>query len=172
MRCRETPPSIVKTRAVGAYDGSLRAIVHALKYDGRRSLGRELSVLMSEHCSDVLVNADLVVPVPLHPVRWLTRGFNQAQDLCTALRLPVAHALVRTRNTGTQADLPAPARQANVRNAFRLARRASVDGACVVLVDDVSTTGATLESCAKVLLRGGAREVRALTAARAVSRSR
>lgn len=171
-RCREARPAVVKTRAVGAYDGSLRAIVHALKYDGRRSLGRELSLLMYERCGDLLAGADVVVPVPLHPLRRFTRGFNQAQDLCTALRVPVAQALVRTRNTSTQADLPAATRQANVRNAFQLARRAHVDGACIVLVDDVSTTGATLESCARVLLESGAREVRALIAARAVSQSR
>jgi ComF family protein len=162
----------VRTSAVGAYDGSLRAIVHALKYKGRRSLGRELSVLMFQQGGDVLAGADMVVPIPLHPLRRLTRGFNQAQDLCAALGVPVAQALVRIRNTSTQADLPAAARQANVRNAFQLARRANVDGACVVLVDDVSTTGATLDSCARVLLRAGAREVRALIAARAVSQSR
>jgi ComF family protein len=163
---------VSKTRALGTYDGSLRAIVHALKYEARRSLGRELSARMYQECGDVLAGADVVVPVPLHPIRRLTRGFNQAHDLCAALRVPVAHALVRTRNTSTQADLPASARQANVHRAFRVARRAQVDGACVVLVDDVSTTGATLESCARVLLAGGAREVRALIAARAVSQSR
>lgn len=171
-RCREIPPSIVKTRALGIYDGSLRTIIHALKYGGRRSVGRQLSLMMQQRCHALLVGADMVVPVPLHPFRRLTRGFNQADDLCAALRLPVSLALTRTRDTGVQADLPASARQANVRGAFRLARGADVRGACLVLVDDVSTTGATLEACAQALLAGGAREVRALTAARAVSQSR
>jgi len=80
------------------------------------------------------------------------------------------HALRRVRATPSQTDLPAARRHANVRNAFALRRGADVTGCVVVLVDDVSTTGATLGACARVLLEGGAREVRALTAARVVSR--
>jgi ComF family protein len=100
------------------------------------------------------------------------RGFNQARDMARHLGVPLVQALERTRATATQADLPASKRHANVRGAFRLARRVSVEGAIVVLVDDVSTTGATLEACATALLDAGAKEVRAITAARAVSRSR
>jgi ComF family protein len=172
-RCRRLRTAITRTRAVGAYDGALRAIIHALKYDGRRSLARRLGVMMRTQGTDVLRGADVVVPVPLHRVRRLSRGFNQASDLARQLGVPVVHALSRTRNTGSQADLPAARRHANVRGAFRLARpaRGSVKGACIVLVDDVSTTGATLEACARTLRDGGAREVRALIAARAVSRS-
>ena len=120
----------------------------------------------------VLEGADFVVPVPLHPLRRFVRGFNQASELAQGLGLPVRHALRRTRNTGSQADLPAGRRHANVRGAFRVAWRAPIRGACIVLVDDVSTTGATLEACARTLMDCGAREVRALTAARAVSRGR
>jgi ComF family protein len=149
----------------------LRAIVHALKYGRRRSLGVELSALMQQRCGEVLAGADVIVPVPLHVFRWLARGFNQADDLSAALGLPISRALTRSRHTSTQADLPAAARPANVRGAFRLINRHAVHGACVVLVDDVSTTGATLEACAQALKQGGAREVRALIAARAVSLS-
>lgn len=120
----------------------------------------------------LLEGADVLVPVPLHYMRLLSRGFNQARDLARGVGLPVAPALRRIRQTSSQADLPAGRRQANVRGAFRLTRRASVNGQCVVLVDDVSTTGATLDACARVLLHGGAREVRALIAARAVTRQR
>jgi ComF family protein len=127
---------------------------------------------MYERCGELLAGADFVVPVPLYFFRRLTRGFNQAEDLCSALPLPISHALTRARHTRAQADLPAAARQANVKGAFRLDDRASVRGACIVLVDDVSTTGATLEACAQALLAGGAREVRALIAARALSQSR
>jgi ComF family protein len=120
--------------------------------------------------SDVLHEADVVVPVPLHRSRHRARGFNQAYEIARHLGVPLLQALVRSRATVPQTDLPAPERYANVRAAFRLARRARVDGSVVVLVDDVSTTGATLDACARVLLDAGAREVRALTAARAVSR--
>ena len=171
-RCRRRPITLSKSRAVGVYDGALREIIHALKYRGRRSLAAPLSARMRQHGADVLAGADMVVPVPLHLSRLRARGFNQATDLARRLGLPCVKALRRRRRTPSQADLPAAQRHANVRGAFALRRRARVRGLCVVLVDDVSTTGATLEACAKVLKDAGAREVRALTAARAVWRRR
>lgn len=171
-RCRRLRPSISRARSVGAYDSALRDIVHALKYDGRRSLARPIAALMRGHGGVVLDGADLAVPVPLHRSRLRQRGFNQAAELARHLGLPFADVLRRTRATASQTDLPASRRHANVRGAFALRRRGRVDGRSVVLVDDVSTTGATLEACATVLLAAGAREVRALTAARAVSRQR
>jgi ComF family protein len=169
-RCRQSPSHVTRGRAVGAYEGSLRAIVHALKYDGRPSLARPLAALMKSRGGEVLEGADACVPVPLHRVRQRRRGFNQAAELSRHLGLPVVPALRRTRQTVSQTDLPAAQRYANVRGAFALARRTSVCGLVLVLVDDVSTTGATLDACARVLLDAGAREVRALTAARVVSR--
>ncbi len=168
-RCRRARRLVVRARAVGDYDGALRAIVHALKYDGRRSLARPLGQLMRERGADVLAGAAWLVPVPLHPSRRRQRGFNQARDLARHLGLPIVAALRRVRATPTQTGLPAAQRHRNVRDAFaptRAARR--LRGATVVLVDDVSTTGATLEACARVLVGEGAREVRALTAARVV----
>jgi ComF family protein len=128
--------------------------------------------MMRTHGREILDGADAAVPVPLHPLRRLFRGFNQAADLAQGLEIPIVHALRRTRNTGSQADLPAARRHANVRGAFRLARGANIRGRCIVLVDDVSTTGATLEACARTLVDGGARDVRALIVARAVSKAR
>jgi ComF family protein len=172
-RCRRTARRIARARAVGAYDGALRAIVHALKYDGRRSLARPLAALMRARGADVLDGAHAVVPVPLHPSRRRERGFNQAADLARHLRLPLVHALRRARATAAQASLPAGQRHGNVRGAFRATRHApALAGLVVVLVDDVSTTGATLEACARALTEGGVREVRALTAARVVSAPR
>lgn len=118
----------------------------------------------------MLEGASICVPVPLHRARMHARGFNQAAELARHLGPPVAHALRRVRRTGSQTDLPAARRHANVRGAFALRGRVDVSGAVVVLVDDVSTTGATLDACARTLLEAGAREVRALTAARAVAR--
>ena len=170
-RCRRRSPPVTRGAAIGPYDGSLRAIVHALKYDGRRSVARPLALLLARHGKPLLEDADVVVPVPLHRSRQWTRGFNQAAEIARHLPLPLSHALTRIRATPSQTDLPAGKRHANMRRAFALARGARVDGLVVVLVDDVSTTGATLDACARALLDGGAREVRALTAARVVSRS-
>jgi ComF family protein len=146
--------------------------VHALKYDGRRSIARPLAALLERHAGDLMTGADLVVPVPLHRTRKRARGFNQAAEIARHLRVPMSHALERLRPTASQTDLPAAARHANVRGAFAVTARSRVGGATVILIDDVSTTGATLEACAAALLDAGAREVRALTAARVVSRPR
>jgi ComF family protein len=162
----------VLTRAIGSYDGALRAIVHAFKYDGRRSLAAKLGMLMQARGADVLHNADAAVPVPLHHARRRERGFDQAADLARHVGLPVVHALRRIRPTAVQASLPAARRHGNVRGAFATRSAAALDGRTVVLVDDVSTTGATLEACARVLGEAGIREVRALTAARVVSAPR
>jgi ComF family protein len=161
-----------RARAIGSYEGALRSIVHALKYEGRRSLARPLADLMRERGAEVLAGSDCLVPVPLHPTRRRARGFNQALDLARHLGRPVRKALRRVRATPTQTGLPAAQRHRNVRDAFAMApRTSSLSGATVVLVDDVSTTGATLEACARVLKAAGAREVRALMAARVVVNS-
>src|SRR5262249_9592984 len=155
--------------AVGEYDAALRAIVHAFKYDARRSLARPLAAMIRERSDGLLDGVVCAVPVPLHGSRRRERGFNQAADLARHLGVPVIHALARVRRTAPQADLPAARRHRNVRGAFAPTPAAgAVAGAIVVLVDDVSTTGATLAACALALKDAGAAEVRALTAARVV----
>jgi ComF family protein len=177
---------VAAARAVGPYEGRLRDIIHALKYDGRRTLARPLSALMREAGRDILDGAHAVVPVPLHWLRRRRRGFNQAALLAAGLGLPLCHALRRSKATRAQAGLHATDRLANVGGAFRLAWRyrwprlrpfagfapRRLDGLVVVLVDDVSTTGATRDACARVLLDAGAREVRALMVARVAARPR
>jgi ComF family protein len=165
-----------RSRSGGAYEGALRDIMHAFKYEGRRSLAVPLAGMMRDAGADVLRDADAIVPVPLHAIRRLWRGFNQAGDLARHLDHRVVHALWRTRATAPQAGLTASARRRNVRSAFGLSpflsgrtRSRFITGRVVVLIDDVSTTGATLDACARVLKKAGAREVRALTAARALS---
>jgi ComF family protein len=173
--CRRRPPSAVEVaRSAGDYDGALRAIIHAFKYDARRSLGSQLGELLREAGVDVMSGASCAVPVPLHPWRRLYRGFNQAADLAAALPIPAVHALWRRRMTAPQTALSAGARRRNVRGAFGLSpllRRRVLEtmiaDQIVVLVDDVRTTGATLDACAHVLKNAGATEVRALTVARA-----
>jgi ComF family protein len=172
-RCRRAPRAIDRARAIGAYDGALRAIIHALKYEARRSLAARLAALMRQRADDMLDGAACAVPVPLHPSRRRHRGFNQADDLARHLQVPVVAALARVRATATQTDLPAAQRHRNTRDAFAPTRSCrSLAGAVVVVVDDVCTTGATLEACARVLKDAGVREVRAVTAARVVTSPR
>jgi ComF family protein len=161
--------SVSRVASAGAYEGALRAIVHAIKYEGRRSLARPLAALMRQRCGSVLEGADVLVPVPLHTARRRSRGFNQASDLARHLDPPIVHALKRTRPTASQTGLPAAERHRNMRGAFAAVWHApDLAGKIVVLVDDVSTTGATIEACARVLKELGVREVRAVTAARVV----
>jgi ComF family protein len=161
------PPHITLAAAVGPYADSMRAVVHALKYDQRSTIAWHLAQRMRVAGAGVLRDADAVVPVPLHRARERSRGFNQARELARHLQLPVLEALARVRETASQADLPAAKRAANVRGAFALRGKPLITDRVLVLVDDVSTTGATLNACAGILLDAGAKEVRALTAARA-----
>jgi ComF family protein len=172
-------PHLDSCEAAGVYDGALREIVHALKYQRRTSLARPLAALVLERCAATLAGADAVVPVPLHASRERERGFNQAALIARALPLPCADILERLRATPSQTDLPANKRRENVRGAFGvktgLSHSSSLfprQGVTIpltgVVLDDVATTGATLSECARVLKEAGAREVRAVTVARAL----
>jgi ComF family protein len=147
-----------------------------LKYERRYSLGRELALLMRQYSGVLLDGVECTVPVPLHRGRLRARGFNQAELLAAGLGLPVAAVLRRTRPTRSQTELPSSQRHRNVRGAFALIQGPEagrlVLNRCVLVVDDVSTTGATIDACARVLKLAGAREVRALTAARVSTRPR
>ena len=179
-RCLRSPPSFELARSAGRYDGSLRDLIHAFKYEGRRILGPPLARLMRDAGAGMFEGATAVVPVPLHPWRQLRRGFNQADDLAQHLGVPVWRVLRRSRLGQTQARLGADTRGANARGAYsawtwpslvpgdRFSRR--LVGATVVLVDDVMTTGATMDACSQVLLGAGAKTVRALTVARTMTR--
>jgi ComF family protein len=149
-------------------------MIHALKYDARRSLARHLAAEMKASAVELIARADCVTPVPLHWWRRHRRGFNQARELARHLDLPLIDALIRTRHTRAQVELAAPHRWTNVQGAFGVRHvyrsRRSIQGLTIVLVDDVSTTGATLEECAKVLKEAGAAAVYAITAARVATR--
>ena len=150
----------------------MKEIIHALKYERRRSIAAPLGELMRVTGARLLKDAVVVVPVPLHPRRQYQRGFNQADDLARQLGLPVAPLLKRVVHTQSQSELPKDQRRANVKDAFEFrsdARSLIPDPRIVVLVDDVSTTGSTLDACARVLKSAGVREVRAITAARVVT---
>lgn len=172
-RCLAHPPQFDQARACGLYEGPLRQIVHALKYRGHRSLGAPLGALMRQAGGGLLAVADAVVPVPLHPWRRLRRGFNQADELAIAVGLPVWRPLKRWSLRVPQAGLSGEDRRANVVGAYALSRIRARPRAGrprrVVLIDDVMTTGATLDACSRVLRGEGVEWIGALTVARAVT---
>ena len=170
-RCVAQPPHYDVARALGLYEGALREMVHALKYSGHRSLGTPLGALMRSADPRLLAAADVVVPVPLHPWRQLRRGFNQADELARALGRPVWRPLRRRTLGVPQAKLSGDERRTHVRTAYGLSKiRAIVQARrpkYVVLVDDVMTTGATIDACSRVLRESGVEWIGALTLARA-----
>jgi ComF family protein len=163
------PPAFGRARAAARYDGAARLLVHRLKYSDRLDLGTVMGRWMVRAGQEVLAGAELLVPVPLHRMRLFGRRFNQAGELAKAISretgLPVAHeALKRVKATKSQVGLSAAERARNLSGAFRLApgSKDALRGRRVVLIDDVMTTGSTLNSAANVLRRAGVAEVDAL----------
>jgi len=166
------PRGLVQVEWCASFTGPVRAAIHTFKYRGERRLAEPLGVAMAERWARVGQGGDLLVPVPIHPSRLRERGFDQAEDLARIcgrlLGLPVVHALERPVRTTAQHSLGRQERAANMGGAFAVSARSGgqVGGRWVVLVDDVTTTGATLSECAAALRAGGARAVSALTVAR------
>lgn len=155
--------------AYGAYEGTLRKLIHLFKYDRIRPLARPLG----EFLIQVLPRdqrIDLVVPMPLHWRKRWQRGFNQSDLLARVVasrwNVPVGRVVRRRRFTAPQAGLSHARRRTNVAGAFRLRRGASVRGLRLLLVDDVLTTGSTASACAQALKRGGAGHITLVTLAR------
>jgi len=171
--CMGSPPKFDAARAVSEYAGVVGEAVRLHKYGRIRALKGYMGGLAADGALRWFPGAGVVVPVPLHKKRLKERGFNQALFLAEAvagragMRLSL-DALVRTRYTRPQVDLDHSERKKNVRGAFAVARPSEFSGLRVLLVDDVYTTGATVNECAKVLKSAGAREVLVLTVARAV----
>jgi len=171
-RCRVSPLKIECIRSVAYFEGVLREAVHRLKYHRCTALVEPLAELMTAYWAQHPMPVDVLVPVPLHSARLRERGFNQAALLAREMGRRVGLAvdertLVRHRSTASQVNLNAVQRRKNVHDAFRCTSRSLADKE-VLLLDDVCTTGATLDACAVALYEeGGARAVRALTLARA-----
>jgi ComF family protein len=171
--CARQNPSWDRARSVLRYDKNSRRLVLMLKHGDQTHLAGAFGRWMLRAGGDVLAGVDLLLPVPLHWTRLLARRFNQSALLAQAIHAaggpPVAADwLVRRRRTRSQGTMGPLARARNVRGAFALRRGRSVKGKRVVLIDDVLTTGATAEECARVLRRGGAEYVGVMVLARAV----
>ena len=179
-RCQTAPLHIECIRSVFCFEGVLRDALHRFKYRGLTALAASLGGLMAAYWTQHPVPADVVVPVPLHAARRRERGYNQAALLAREMVRQAAashyadqaeldvdeQALVRQHATSPQVELDRRRRKENVRGAFRCSGQELV-GKQVLLIDDVCTTGATLEACAAALYSGGVGGVRALTLARA-----
>lgn len=172
QRCLVSPLAIDGIRAPLLMEGAVREAIHRLKYYNLRALAPLLGALLADFLSSQPVPVALLVPVPLHRRRERQRGYNQAyllaQEAGKRLGLPVMpRALSRLKDTPPQArSSGAEERRANVRGAFRCTRPYLVEGVAVAVVDDVCTTGATLEACAAALKEAGATSVWGVTLAR------
>ena len=166
------PDGIAQLEWCASFSGPVRAALHALKYGGERRLAEPLGDALARRWARAGAGGEILVPVPIHPERLRSRGYDQAELLAVAagrrLRLPVVTAVRTTLATTAQHQLGRAGHAANVGHAFGLdpRRRSIVGGRWVVLVDDIVTTGATLSGCASALLDGGATAVSGLAVAR------
>lgn len=168
--CRESPPAFDRLLALWSYQPPLDSVVRGLKFGRLDYLGDHLAAALAAELGERLAGFDQVAPVPLHWRRRLARGYNQAEriarPLAVLLGLPCAPALSRRRATPPQSLQGRAARLTNLRKAFHVPRPERVRGLRILLVDDVATTGATLDAAALALKRAGASAVTALVAGR------
>jgi len=179
--CRRAAPLFRRAVSYGAYAGSLRELIHLLKYHQVKPAATLLGSCLRQALSDLdLPDELLLIPVPLWAGKRRTRGFNQAEEIARAfmrtnpssgtalisIKLDTT-SLLRQRETASQTGLTRHQRRANVRGAFAVVRPQAIAGKSVLLVDDVMTTGTTAGECARVLLRAGAKQIFVATVARA-----
>ncbi len=179
MEAMANPPAYDRARAAVRYDEIARALVLAFKFGDRMDLAPMMGRWMARAGRELLTGADVLIPVPLHWRRLWTRRFNQAAALSKAISedagVPVLFdTLRRVRSTPQQIGLSKTDRASNVQGAFRVPpeRKATIAGRRVILIDDVLTSGATVDTCAKALLKAGAANVDVLVFARVVAAGR
>jgi competence protein ComFC len=171
-QCRIHPPTFTAARSWAAFRGPVRQALHRLKYKGDIAMGDILAQPLVTFMEKLDWKVELVVPVPLGVARFAERGYNQAaliaRPIALALRLPYQpKALEKVRETRSQVDLNVAERKQNVAGAFQ-AHAVWVGGSSVLVIDDVTTSGSTLDACAAALFAAGAKQVYGLTLARAV----
>jgi ComF family protein len=175
MEAIANPPAYARARAAVRYDDVARTLVHALKYQDRTDLAPAMGRWMARAGRELLAEAEVLVPVPLHWRRGWSRRYNQSGALARVIERQsgvklASEALRRVRPTQQQIGLSRSQRASNVQGAFKVApdRAADIAGRRVVLIDDVLTTGATTDACARALLRAKAASVDVLVFARVV----
>lgn len=175
MQAIADPPAYRRARAAVRYDEIARTLVHALKYGDRLDLAPTLGRWMAHAGRDLFIGADALIPVPLHWRRLWTRRFNQSAALADAISTTVSvpvlpDVLKRIKPTPQQVGLSRSEREQNVQGVFRVPpeKRGEIRGRRVVLVDDVLTSGSTVDACTRALLRAGAAEVDVVVFARVV----
>jgi ComF family protein len=175
MEAIADPPAYARARAAVRYDEVARALVHALKYQDRTDLAPAMGRWMARAGRELLEAADVLVPVPLHWRRGWSRRYNQSGALARSIERQggvkvASEALRRVRPTLQQIGLSRAQRATNVQGAFKVApdRQSDIQGRRVVLIDDVLTSGATVDACARALLRAKAAHVDVLVFARVV----
>jgi competence protein ComFC len=171
-RCKASPPFYTSLHSYSVFGGPIREAIHKLKYQREIGLGASLAPLMISSITKLNWSLDLITTVPLGLVRFKERGYNQANLLARPIalffKIPfTTHALSRTRETRSQVGLSVVERMENMSGAFQ-AKEQLVKGKVILVVDDVATSGATLNACAKALLEAGASRVYGFSLARAV----
>ena len=169
--CKDYKLSLSRIRSLYKFEHPLPLLIHEFKYKNKRKLGeifgKKMAVLVRS--DPYLKNAELIIPVPLHPSKKRERGYNQSEIIALQISqdmgIRMLNILKRVKNTRTQTELSVQERRRNVEGAFVLLQefKETIKGKKVLLVDDVITTGATLDACSEVLLKNGAQEVYGVT---------
>ncbi|MEI6519875.1 MAG: ComF family protein [bacterium] len=169
--CKEELPAFQNCRCAGYYKDELRHSIHLMKYEGIRAIAPKLAQFTIDNIDITGLPIDIIIPVPLHNDRLQMRGFNQsgliADEIGKLLNIEVDHEIMsRVVNTTPQMQLPAKERKKNIRGAFKVEK--SITGKNICILDDVFTTGSTLNECAATAMKADAKNISVITVARAV----
>ena len=172
VNCKNSAPQYKRNKSVFLYDGVVKKFVRQLKFDNKKFYASTLSNFIASEYVKLNKDFDIIIPVPIHKDREKRRGYNQATLLCTSLKEKLKlnvdeNVLTKERATRSQAYLSREEREKNLEDAFKVVDRKLVKGKTILLVDDVFTTGTTINECAKTLRSAGAKEVHSLTLAHA-----
>jgi competence protein ComFC len=170
LSCIKSPPKYDKARALFKFDENSKSLVHAFKYYDKTILGRKFAEMINARYSAEIMDADLIVPVPMHKLKRLLRMYNQAGVLALELgkaakKMVVQDILVKTKWTKPQTLMSYKARLKNISGSISIKNELAVKGKNVILVDDVLTTGTTVSLCAHELKKAGAKSVTVISIA-------